>query len=108
MSSPDDVNSEVEWRCARARILARRADHDRAVALARDAVAKAGESDFLEVQANAALTLAQALSGAGRGSEASAAAHEALDLNRLKGATAASSDVRRRCATLGIELDGEP
>ena len=82
-SFPDDLNSEVEWRCARARILAHRGDGDRAEALAREAVAKAGESDFLEVQANAALVLAEALAACGRASEASAAAQEALGLTRL-------------------------
>jgi ATP/maltotriose-dependent transcriptional regulator MalT len=107
MSYPDDVNSEVEWRCARARILARRGDHDRAEALARDAVAKAGESDFLEVQANAALALAEALVAAGRVPEASAAAHAALRLTRLKEAAAASSEVVRRCRSLGIALGAE-
>ena len=76
----------------------------RAEVLARDAVAKASESDFLEVQANAALTLAETLAAAGRVSEASAAAHEALGLTRLKEAAAASSEVLRRCASLGIPL----
>ena len=38
MSYPDDLNSEVEWRCARARIFVRRGDYDRAEVLARDAV----------------------------------------------------------------------
>jgi ATP/maltotriose-dependent transcriptional regulator MalT len=103
-SYPDDLNSEVEWRCARARVLAVRADHDGAERLAREAVAKAAESDFLEVQADAGLTLAEVLVAAGRGAEASVAAEEALGLTHLKQATALSAEIIRTCEGLGITL----
>jgi class 3 adenylate cyclase/tetratricopeptide (TPR) repeat protein len=107
-SYPDDLNSEVEWRCARARILAGRGDHQAAERLARDAVAKAAESDFLEVQADAGLTLAEVLAAAGRPDEASVAAEEALGLTHLKQATASSAEIIRTCADLGITLGDEP
>jgi class 3 adenylate cyclase/tetratricopeptide (TPR) repeat protein len=103
-SFPDDLNSEVEWRCARARILASRGAPEDAEKLAREAVAKAAESDFLEVQANAALTLAEAFTAGGRAAEASAAAQEALGLAHLKQATATAVDIQRRCSALGITL----
>jgi class 3 adenylate cyclase/tetratricopeptide (TPR) repeat protein len=103
-SFPDDLNSEVEWRCARARILATRGSHEEAERLSREAVAKAEESDFLEVQANAALTLAEALASGGHDAKARVAAEEALGLTHLKQATAMSVEVQRRCAALGITL----
>jgi class 3 adenylate cyclase len=103
-SFPDDLNSEVEWRCARARILAARGAHAEAERLAREAVAKAAESDFLEVQAGAALALAEALAAAGRDAEATAAAQEALGLTHLKQALAASVQTQRRSEALGIAL----
>ena len=102
-SFPDDLNSEVEWRCARARILRRRALRRGGAAGARSG-GTGKQSDFLEVQGNATRDLAETLAAAGRVSEASAAAHEALGLTRLKEAAAASSEVLRRCASLGIPL----
>jgi class 3 adenylate cyclase/tetratricopeptide (TPR) repeat protein len=61
MSASDDVNSEVEWRSARAKVLARRGDQGTARELAEHAVERALETDFLEVQGNAYLDLAEVL-----------------------------------------------
>jgi hypothetical protein len=103
-SYPDDLNSEVEWRCARARIVAARGEHQAAEQLAREAVAKAADSDFLEVQADAGLTLAEVLAAAGRIDEATVVAQEALGLTHLKQATASTAEIMRTCAELGITL----
>jgi tetratricopeptide (TPR) repeat protein len=81
MSASDDVNSEVEWRSARAKVLARRGEHDAARQLAQDAVERARGTDFLEVQGNAWLDLAEVLElagDAGGRDRALAAGREAL------------------------------
>jgi tetratricopeptide (TPR) repeat protein len=106
-SYPDDLNSEVAWRCARARVLSVRDAHDDAERFAREAVAKAAESDFLEVQADAAMTLAEVLAGAGRRDEARVAAEDALGLTHLKQATALSAEIIRTCERMGITLGND-
>jgi class 3 adenylate cyclase/tetratricopeptide (TPR) repeat protein len=101
-SFPDDVNSEVEWRCARAVILAERGSFDEAIQLARDAVDKAMQSDFLEVQANANLDLAEVLARAGSIDAATSTADDALALYGQKQCAAALVQAHRRLAALNV------
>jgi tetratricopeptide (TPR) repeat protein len=103
-SFPDDLNSEVEWRGARATILAARGLHEEATRLARDAVDKAMQSDFLELQANAHLDLAEVLGRAGSQDEATEAAHAALVLFSQKQSPAAVTHARRRLAAVDVAV----
>jgi class 3 adenylate cyclase/tetratricopeptide (TPR) repeat protein len=99
-SSPDDVNSEVEWRCARAKILASRGSHGEAAELAETAVRRASGTDFLEVQANAHLDLAEVLARSGQEGAAAAAARQALDLYERKQAVGAFQHAKMRLSAL--------
>ena len=105
-SFPDDLNSEVEWRCARATILATRGRYDEAERLARDAVEQAMQSDFLEVQGSAHLDLAEVLARAGRFDEAATVADMAIVLYTEKQSPASVAHARRRLAALNVTLDG--
>lgn len=84
LSAPDDLNSQVEWRCARAKVLASRRQFADAEEMVREAVRRALKTDFLEVQANAYLDLANVLQLAGRRSEAVIATREALAIYEKK------------------------
>jgi DNA-binding SARP family transcriptional activator len=77
---PNDIISNVLWRCARARARLAVGDRASATALARDAVAFAETSDFLDVHAIARETLATALEPA----EAAVELARASELRALK------------------------
>ena len=65
----DDLATQVEWRGTRAKVLARRGEHERAVALSDEAVALASETDYLNLQGDALMDFAEVLTlggGAGR------------------------------------------
>jgi predicted ATPase/class 3 adenylate cyclase len=84
-AAPEDVFSQVLWRSARAKVLARRGETDAAEAAAREAVAIAERTDLLNTQADALLDLAEVLSAAGRADQARAAAVEAATRYERKG-----------------------
>lgn len=83
ISADDDNLSQVLWRSARARALARR-DPVSAVKLARDAVARAAATEILIDHGNALLSLAEVHEVAGRLQDAV----DAIALFQAKGATA--------------------
>jgi predicted ATPase/class 3 adenylate cyclase len=84
-AAEEDVFSQVLWRSARAKVLARRGEADAAEAAAREAVAIAERTDLLNTQADALLDLAEVLARAGRSEEARAAALDAAARFELKG-----------------------
>jgi ATP/maltotriose-dependent transcriptional regulator MalT len=84
-AAEEDVFSQVLWRSARAKVLARRGEADAAEAAAREAVAIAERTDLLNTQADALLDLAEVLAQAGRSDEARAAARDAADRFERKG-----------------------
>jgi tetratricopeptide (TPR) repeat protein len=86
-SSTDDVASQAGGRAVQARVLSRRGEHDAAEALAREAAAIMGRTDYLDLHGNALVHLAHVLHGAGKPDEALAAARESLALYQQKGAT---------------------
>ena len=98
-SAPDDVNSEVEWRSARAKVLAGRGALAEAETLAREAVRLAMGTDFLEVQGNALMDLAAVL---GRHDQpgAAAAIRQALVLHERKGNVVSAERARMCLATV--------
>jgi class 3 adenylate cyclase/tetratricopeptide (TPR) repeat protein len=83
----DDTKAAIAWRGVRAEALARRHEHEAAVALARDAVAIAATTDALLDHADARRALAATLLRAGRPDEAAREESHALRLWEAKGAT---------------------
>ena len=85
MAAVDDLAAAVHWRGPRARVLARRREYDRALALARDAVSLAARTDFLNLHGQALLDLAEVAAAAGDEPAAADARAAAADLFRRKG-----------------------
>jgi tetratricopeptide (TPR) repeat protein len=86
-SSSDDVVSQAGGRAVQARVLSRRGDHEGAEALAREAEAIMAKTDYLAQHGDVLVHLAHVLHDAGTAKDAIAAAREALELYRQKGAT---------------------
>jgi class 3 adenylate cyclase/tetratricopeptide (TPR) repeat protein len=87
-ADPDDLVTQIAWRCVRGRVAARRGDPATAVALVEEAVARSRESDDPVGQANALVDLAEVLGAAGREDDAARAIAEARALYAAKGAIA--------------------
>jgi class 3 adenylate cyclase/tetratricopeptide (TPR) repeat protein len=86
----DDVVTQATWRSAHACCLARGGDAAQAERLAREAVALADSTDFLELQARTLLDLADVLALAGRTDEPIALRQRAGDRFARKGNVAAA------------------
>jgi tetratricopeptide (TPR) repeat protein len=95
----DDQLAQVQWRSARAKVLARSGQHDAADQLSADAVALTATTDFLVVRADSLVDRAEVLVAAGRLDEAEVAVGEALSLYERKGAVAAADRARRLFST---------
>jgi class 3 adenylate cyclase/tetratricopeptide (TPR) repeat protein len=80
-----DVDAQVKWRRAQARISASRSRFAYAERLARQEVALADETDWLDLQAESRMDLAHVLQLAGRSRDAREAAEAALGRYRRKG-----------------------
>ena len=93
-----DVTSHVAWRAARASVEARSGALGEAERLAREAVAKAAGTDYVNLHGDALARLADVLRLAGRENEAAAAAVEAGELYEAKGNVVA---VRRLAVSAG-------
>jgi len=96
-----DVSSQMLWRQARARILARRGDNVKADELARAAVALAGKTDMLNYHANALVDLAEIEVAAGRAEDGREHLAQALTLYEQKGNLVAVGRAGRRLEELG-------
>jgi tetratricopeptide (TPR) repeat protein len=84
-AATDDVFSQMLWRISRAKILVRQGEHERAEALAREAVRLGEPTDLLNTRADALVDLAVVLRLAGRPAEAVTALDEAARLYEQKG-----------------------
>jgi ATP/maltotriose-dependent transcriptional regulator MalT len=84
-SAPNDVYSHIAWRSVRAKALVRTGDAMSAKRIARDAVARGRESDFLDVTANALVDLGDVLVGLNETQAARASIDEAVSLFERKG-----------------------
>jgi predicted ATPase len=84
-AAAEDLVVQVQWRGPRAKALARRGELDAAELLAREAVSLAEQTDFLNLHANALLTLATVLHHGRRLEDAAAAAEAANALYERKG-----------------------
>ncbi|MDP9226973.1 MAG: tetratricopeptide repeat protein, partial [Actinomycetota bacterium] len=85
LASPDDIVSQMMWRCLRAKVVARRGEMQEAEALATDSVSLAATVDMPVGRGQALMDLAEVLHSGGRVDEASHAAHEALLVYEAKG-----------------------
>ncbi|HEU4978268.1 MAG TPA: hypothetical protein VFT42_05195, partial [Solirubrobacteraceae bacterium] len=99
-AAPVDRVTQIVWRGTRAKLLARRGELADAEALAREALASAGESDWLNLQAGAHLELADVLRQAGRSAEADALTDEARVLYERKGNLAGAAKARALLGTV--------
>ena len=96
----DDLVSQVGWRRARAKALARRGDAAEGERLAREAGALLAASDALDDRATTMVDLAEVLHLASRHDEAEAVEREAFALFQRKGDTAALERSARRLSGL--------
>ena len=94
LASDDDLITQAAWRWVRAMILARRGGVAEAERLARQAVAIAAKTDFLDQRAGALVVLGRVLALRERGDEAHAALTEALSLYERKGNLVTAAQVR--------------
>jgi class 3 adenylate cyclase/tetratricopeptide (TPR) repeat protein len=92
-ASPDDIASHVVWRGTRAKLLARDGDPG-AAELAREAVELVGETDLLNIAADAYADLAQTMRLLGHEEDTSAARDRALELYQAKGNLASAAAMR--------------
>jgi ATP/maltotriose-dependent transcriptional regulator MalT len=95
LAAPDDVESQIRWRAASARLLAARGEPERAEAPARWAVGLAAGVEFPNLQATAALALAEVLRSGGREDEAEPFVSRALAHYELKGNLVSARKVRQ-------------
>jgi predicted ATPase/DNA-binding SARP family transcriptional activator len=93
---PNDIHSHILWRTARAKVLAHRGELEAGEALAREAVAFAAESDFLDSHGDALTDLAEVLCLAARRHEAASALAHAVQLYELKGNALSAERARAR------------
>jgi predicted ATPase/class 3 adenylate cyclase len=100
-AGPDDVLSQVLWRTARAKILARRGEPEAAEALAREAVGIGEPTDLLGTRADALVDLAEVLVLAGRREDARAALDDASELYEQKRNRTALARAHARARELG-------
>jgi tetratricopeptide (TPR) repeat protein len=96
----DDAQIEMLWRQVRAKVLARRGEHEEAERLAREAVAVGEDTDWLDGQGDAHADLAEVLALADRPQEAAGALEQALARYERKGNVVMAKRARARLAEL--------
>jgi len=95
LSDPDDVSSQVFWRTARARLMARTGDLSGGERHALEAVEMARQTVDIALLAGALADLAEVLALAGRQDETGPPLREALALYERKGDVTSVARVRR-------------
>jgi hypothetical protein len=106
-ASPDDVGSQLIWRGSRAKLLARRGDNAGAD-LAVEAVSLARSTDFVNVQADTLVDLAETLQLLERPEAARPAFEEALTLYGAKGNHVSAATVEQALRVAALGLDRRP
>jgi tetratricopeptide (TPR) repeat protein len=102
----DDIATQNIWRGVRAKVIARRGEHQEAVALAEEGVALTEGTDSWDMRAGALLDLGEVLELAGRPDDARRATREALHLYEKKGIVPLIERVRGRLAELEAVAGG--
>ena len=98
-AADDDLVTQAVWRTARAKVLAQRQELDLAERLADEARELAEDTDFPDLQAMAALALAEVLLAAGNASDAETLLQEARVLYARKGNVVAAERTEHLLAT---------
>jgi tetratricopeptide (TPR) repeat protein len=91
LSEEDDLWAQATWRSVRALLLAKRGEHDEAIALSRAAVELLESTDAPIWRANAARDYAEVLRRSGRLAEAETSLGKALELYKGKGSLVAAA-----------------
>jgi class 3 adenylate cyclase/tetratricopeptide (TPR) repeat protein len=104
LGAADDATTQMLWRQARAKVLARRGEHDAAERLALEAVATGEQTEMLNAQADAYADLGHVLALAERPQEASVAIEEALGRYERKENLVMADRMRERLAALRAEV----
>jgi tetratricopeptide (TPR) repeat protein len=94
IAEPNDLLTQIVWRGVRARIVTMLGRIELAESLAREAVALAAATDFVNFHADALMDLAEVLETGGRAAEAIVARQEALALYERKGNLVAAAQTR--------------
>ena len=100
LGASDDALTQMLWRQVRSKVLARRGEPDEAERLAREAVAVAEETDFLNAQGDAYADLAEVLLLGGSPEAAGAALGQALERYERKGNVVSTQRTDARLADL--------
>lgn len=103
---PEDIDGQVGWRRVRAKTLARHGDLHQAQRLAREAIAIADLTDYLELRAQARTDLADVLDLANRPKESASTLREALRLLERKGILVAAESLRKRLGVSQTSAEG--
>ena len=99
-AAPNDVAAQMGWRRVRAKIVAKDGHTEEAERLASEAVALAGQTDWLSMHGDALADLGEVLQEAGRRAEAREATRQALALYEQKGNSVAADRTRARFVEL--------
>ncbi|MBA3364895.1 MAG: hypothetical protein H0U03_03795 [Actinobacteria bacterium] len=107
-AAPEDLASQIGWRSTRATVLAQRGEAAKAEGLAREAVAIARGTDYLDMHAEALLALADVLAVGGRSAQALPIIEEACLLYDRKGNLVMAEKARALLAELREAVPSEP
>ena len=105
LGADDDVSTQALVWAVRAKILARRDLAEEAEAMAREAVALAGDTEFVDLRAETLLALGEVLRLADRRDDAVAAIRGALDLWETKGNVVFAGRARRLLSEASVSVD---
>jgi len=106
LTSEDDITAQVPWRGARAKILARRGATEEAERIAREGVAIAERTDWLNLRGHALMDLAEVLRLMGRADEARENVQQAAQLFEQKGNSVMASRARTLLEQLSATRTG--
>jgi tetratricopeptide (TPR) repeat protein len=100
LTDEDDVESQLLWHTARAKVRARTGDAEEAVRLGEAAIALIDETDGIDIMGDAHADYADVLATLGRRDEAARQYATALELYRRKGNAAMAAAVERALAAV--------
>jgi tetratricopeptide (TPR) repeat protein len=103
LGASDDTTTQMLWRQARAKVLARRGEVEDAERLARNAVAIGDATDMLDSQGDAYADLSDVLLLTGKLDEAAVALDQALERYERKGNIVSAQRTRARLADIRAE-----
>jgi tetratricopeptide (TPR) repeat protein len=108
LGASDDATTQMLWRQARAKVLARRGESEDAEQLARDATAIGDATDMLDSQGDAYADLSEVLLLAGKPDEAAVALEQAISRYERKGNIVSTHRARERLAAIRAQTPATP